>query len=463
MNRSLYIILIVFLGLTTVSGIWSFVFGLQMGAEIYKLGSFISWFILGNIIAFTASIILLKYYYDQNYRFAFYTGIISVIINLVFIVLVYIMLTTGELESYYLPAILLSLLSNIVYALGLIFSGTRTRFWLKLAGVCGLLTGLVVMLALIGRVYTKDAAFVALLGKITQWSPLAWNLVNVLFIMNLLGEMRALKTETVKATRQQFLAVVFGLVAIVAIALTIKTGGSLITERDAHVDWRQFNAVEAQQLVGLAGGAKTYVDKDGDSLHYLLIKPMNYDKKKKYPLVVCLPYGGYEAGGAEFLSTDFNRYTYRAFILVPFCPEGEGWGGIAGNASLETMVYETINKLNEPGIDIKRRYVTGVSRGGYGTWEFICTHPDMFAAAIPVSGAGDPDLASKIVNMPIWAFHGAEDKNVPVSGTRDMIAAIKKAGGYPIYTEYVDGAHNIWENVIKTPDLLPWLFAQKQK
>ena len=179
--------------------------------------------------------------------------------------------------------------------------------------------------------------------------------------------------------------------------------------------------------------------------------------------MVCLPYGGYEAGRGRVAVKCWNRYTYRAFIFVPYCPEGEGWGGIPGTPSLESLVYETISALNEPGIDIKRRYITGVSRGGYGTWEFICARPDLFAAAVPVCGGGDPALASKIVNMPIWAFHGAKDKNVPVSGSRDMISAIKKAGGHPLYTEYPNGAHQIWENVIETPDVWKWLFAQKQK
>ena len=65
--------------------------------------------------------------------------------------------------------------------------------------------------------------------------------------------------------------------------------------------------------------------------------------------------------------------------------------------------------------------------------------------------------------MPVWAFHGAKDKNVPVSGSRDIISAIQKAGGHPKYTEYPNEAHNIWNNVIETPGLWAWLFAQKKE
>jgi len=86
----------------------------------------------------------------------------------------------------------------------------------------------------------------------------------------------------------------------------------------------------------------------------------------------------------------------------------------------------------------------------------------MFAAAIPISGGGNPALAQNIVDIPVWAFHGRKDRNVPVSGSRDIIQAIKNAGGDPRYTEYPDERHDIWEKVTNTPGLLDWLFAQKR-
>jgi predicted peptidase len=107
--------------------------------------------------------------------------------------------------------------------------------------------------------------------------------------------------------------------------------------------------------------------------------------------------------------------------------------------------------------------VTGVSRGGYGSWQFIGTRPDLFAAAVPVCGGGDPTLGKNMVNVAVWAFHGAKDKNVPVSGSRDFIAAIKRSGGNPRYTEFPDLEHAIYANVKTIPGLLDWLFAQKRK
>jgi predicted peptidase len=170
------------------------------------------------------------------------------------------------------------------------------------------------------------------------------------------------------------------------------------------------------------------------------------------------------ASAAELLSRHSNRKKYPAFLFVPNCPAGSGWGGIPNYPSIDSLVYEAILELDkEPGIDVKRRYVTGVSRGGYGSWHFVCTRPEMFAAAIPICGAGDPKLASGIVNVAVWAFHGAKDRNVPVSGSRDMINAIKKGGGNPKYTEFPLEAHNIWDQVSTIPGLWNWLFVQRRE
>lgn len=78
------------------------------------------------------------------------------------------------------------------------------------------------------------------------------------------------------------------------------------------------------------------------------------------------------------------------------------------------------------------------------------------------NGGGNPDLADKIVDVPIWAFHGAKDRNVLVEGSRKMIAAIKEAGGNPLYTEFPDEGHIFSESFEKTEGMLDWVFAQKR-
>jgi predicted peptidase len=344
-----------------------------------------------------------------------------------------------------------------------VFSNTQERFWLKLAGAYLFVIGAILVSILVANMYSPIAQANIILQKIGQWATIAVGLVPVLYMMNFVNEIKILKAESTNTLKQKHSENILGFAAIIAFLVTATLGALFINDGYLKSYWQKYSAEQAQQLIKLAGGAHTFVDSKNDSLHYILIKPQGYDASKKYPLVVCLPYGGYVAPAAELLTTGLNRRTYPVFIFVPYCAEGTGWGGIPGVLDRDLLVYETITSLAEPAIDVKRRYVTGVSRGGYGTWQFICTRPDMFAAAIPVCGGGDPKLASKITKIPIWAFHGAKDKNVPVSGSREIIAAIKKAGGHPKYTEFPNESHDIWNEVSKTPGLLDWLFAQRRE
>jgi hypothetical protein len=86
----------------------------------------------------------------------------------------------------------------------------------------------------------------------------------------------------------------------------------------------------------------------------------------------------------------------------------------------------------------------------------------MLGAAVPMSGAGDPMRGPLLLSTPVWAFHGAQDEVVPVSGARDMIAAIQSFGGSPLYTEYPHEGHNIWDQAYATPDLVSWTFSQQR-
>jgi predicted peptidase len=204
------------------------------------------------------------------------------------------------------------------------------------------------------------------------------------------------------------------------------------------------------------------------------MRPLDYDSTRKYPLVVCLHHGGTHGNdnikqvdgspAAQLLATDANRKKYPAFLFIPQSPEGTGWGGIATLPAIDELVFKALEAFEkEFSIDEKRRYVTGISGGGYGSWHFICSRPEMFAASVPVCGGTNAELAPKIVDVPVWAFHGEDDTSVPVRFSRDMIEAMKAAGGNPQYTEFEGAGHNIWEQVKATPGLLEWMFAQKRE
>jgi predicted peptidase len=120
-----------------------------------------------------------------------------------------------------------------------------------------------------------------------------------------------------------------------------------------------------------------------------------------------------------------------------------------------------------PGINPKRLYLTGLSQGGAGTWIWNMAKPHLFAAMVPVCGAGDPAEARVLAKKPIWAFHSEADPVIPVQLERDLIKAVQAAGGKPIYTEFPRGtyfypmAHFAWVPAYQNRAMREWLFRQK--
>lgn len=226
--------------------------------------------------------------------------------------------------------------------------------------------------------------------------------------------------------------------------------------------------------------AKVYTDSAGVKLPYRLLVPADYDAKQRYPLVLFL-HGAGERGadnkaqlihGTKVFTTPENRKKYPTFVVVPQCANGHKWVEVDWSADSHKqpkqpsvpmrLTLELLSDLQkEYSIDAKRLYVTGLSMGGYGTWDLLARHPKLFAAGAPVCGGGDPATAAKFAKTPVWAFHGALDGAVKPKRSHEMIAALKKAGAKPRYTEYDKVGHNSWDNAYADPELLKWLFAQK--
>jgi predicted peptidase len=210
---------------------------------------------------------------------------------------------------------------------------------------------------------------------------------------------------------------------------------------------------------------KTFEDGSGKVLRYRLLKPENYDPKKNYPLVVFL-HGAGERGednekqlvhGVPEFAKGENRKKYPCFLIAPQCPAGKRWSDV------DPLVLGLIAALpKDYSIDPKRIYLTGLSLGGFGTWDLLARRPDLFAAAVPICGGGNAKQAAKFAKIPIWVFHGAKDPAVKVSRSRDMVKALEEAGGHPKYTEYPDQGHASWVPAYRDPEMMKWLFAQKR-
>lgn len=203
-------------------------------------------------------------------------------------------------------------------------------------------------------------------------------------------------------------------------------------------------------------------------LNFQLQGNPKWDGKQRYPLLIWLHGAGQsgsdneaQMGGAPkpMLSEDSQRQ-HPCFFLAPQCPSRDiGWKNeVADN--LVALIADLVEHLP---IDESRIYLTGSSMGGSGTWYIAAKYPQIFAAAVPLCGGGDPKQAGVLKDIPFWVFHGDQDDQVPVERSRTMVEAVKAAGGERMnYTELAGAGHLITGTVYPRSDLHEWLFAQRR-
>ena len=464
MNRSHYTFTIIFLALGIAASLFQSSLYIRLDNQIFIQKSFINWFLVTSIVGLVGSLFLLKYYHFKKYDFTFKVAIVVTFAMVCQSIVLYVILAAGKLQAVYLPIAFLVLLAGIGFSISLIFSEAGKRIWQKTGGIFFLIVSVIQLSAGTGALLSQDPNTKMMLQNVLKWTSVAYPLISVFFIANFVSEMRSLKHERGTEKMPEVLYSGLGIGTFAAVVAMFFTGEKLLEESNSFLSWQEGNKIFAKDVMAKDYEARVFVKGDGDTLRYQFMKPLDYDPQKKYPLVLCLHHGGTHgtdnfsqlgADPAPFLNS--NRAKYPAFYLMPQCPEGFGWQFIDG------PIYEIIKELeSEFEIDETRRYVMGISGGGYGSWYFITAKPEMFAAAIPICGGGDPSLAPKIVNVPVWAFHGEDDNLVPVRFSREMIEGIKKAGGNPKYTEFPGAGHNIWNQVVSTPGLMDWLFEQKR-
>jgi len=112
-------------------------------------------------------------------------------------------------------------------------------------------------------------------------------------------------------------------------------------------------------------------------------------------------------------------------------------------------------------IDPDRIALTGLSLGGFGTWHMGALYPDRFCALGPICGGGDVEQARALAKTPIWAFHGALDPVVPADRSREMVAAVRMAGGDVRYTEFPSMGHNAWDAAYNDAEFIAWLLKKR--
>ena len=215
---------------------------------------------------------------------------------------------------------------------------------------------------------------------------------------------------------------------------------------------------------------------------YRLLRPDTLEPGKRYPLILFL-HGAGERGSENFRQLKFlpawlaepaAKAKHPCFLMAPQCREGHTWADVdwSNEKSSPQTPEPTVDMaaavaaldatLRDEPIDTDRIFLTGLSMGGYGVWDLATRMPDRFAAILPVCGGGDERVAANIAALPIWCFHGDADTAVPVQRSRAMIAAVRAAGGRPIYSELVGVGHDSWTPAYRNAFVLDWLFSQRR-
>jgi predicted peptidase len=227
------------------------------------------------------------------------------------------------------------------------------------------------------------------------------------------------------------------------------------------------------------------VSVSGSSYRYQVYVPADYRSKKSWPVILFL-HGAGERGSDGLRQTDVGighairlDASRAAFIVVlPQCSKDKIWG----EPDMQALALAALDaSIKEFRGDRKHVYLTGLSMGGFGTWELAARNPGRFAALVPICSGVQPqkdwpqlrvtliddpkiadpfaEVARRIGKTPVWMFHGDADPSVPVEQSRHMAEALKAAGADFKYTEYPGVNHISWDKAYAEPELVPWLLS----
>ncbi len=231
-------------------------------------------------------------------------------------------------------------------------------------------------------------------------------------------------------------------------------------------------------------------DKEGNSLPYRILFPEDYDKTKKYPLILFLHGAGERGddnmkqlthGGNLFLEDSFRK-AFPAIVVFPQCPEDKYWINISireelfGNGNPDfhqslapptpelLLTQQLVDQvIRTEAVDVNRLYVMGLSMGSFGTFEILGRWPERYAAAVAICGGGNLEMAKNYSKTTaVWITHGAQDDVVPYVLSERVYQVLKEQEAEVRFTLFPEANHNAWDPTFELPGLMQWLFSHSK-
>lgn len=243
---------------------------------------------------------------------------------------------------------------------------------------------------------------------------------------------------------------------------------SLMLSMGLAVLWSAAGCAPQPRLAAVDAGTQTAQRLESSQpgqapLRYLLYLPPEYAlSRRAWPMVLFLHGAGERGDDLERVKVHglpklvAQGRDFPFIIVSPQCPAGQRWQ--------PEPLLRLLDRIEaDYRVDRRRQYVTGLSMGGYGTWQLILAQPERFAAAAPICGRSSPELAPAIAHLPLWVFHGERDNIVPFHHSQQMVDALRAAGGNVRFTAYPQAGHDSWTETYNNPELYAWLLAQRRK
>ncbi|HEX2203150.1 MAG TPA: alpha/beta fold hydrolase [Longimicrobium sp.] len=223
-------------------------------------------------------------------------------------------------------------------------------------------------------------------------------------------------------------------------------------------------AVAADSLLGQHAGTFTAPVTRPVEVKYLLHLPFEYnaDTTRRFPLILYLHGGSLRGADPERLrrmglpAVAERDSAFPFIVLSPLLPEGRLW---TDTEALMALLEDVQARYR---VDAGRVYVTGHSVGGNGAWYAAYRHPERFAAAIPMAGPTIPWWATRLKDVPVWAFHGARDTIVPLSETTEMVDALRREGAREVELTVLEGRDHFILDLYEDRNLYHWLLRHRR-